>query len=72
MTETRTVHPKSPATPAAVSSKTGPPVMEERIRIRAYELFEARMGQSGDAESDWFRAEAEIIEKTGQTPKGSA
>ena len=33
---------------------------EERIRVRAYELFLARNGASGDAEGDWFRAAAEI------------
>jgi len=72
MAKPGTAHPQSPATPAAESSKTEPSVMEARIRIRAYELFEARKGQSGDAESDWFRAEAEITGKTGETSKGSA
>lgn len=41
-----------PATPQGVP--------EERIRIRAYELYEKRKGEGGDAESDWYRAEAEI------------
>lgn len=34
--------------------------VEERIRIRAYELYEKRSGNAGDAESDWYRAESEI------------
>lgn len=33
---------------------------EDRIRVRAYELYEKRNGAPGDAESDWYRAEAEL------------
>ena len=33
---------------------------EDGIRIRAYELYEKRKGGPGDAESDWYRAEAEL------------
>lgn len=33
---------------------------EERIRVRAYELYEKRNGNAGDAESDWYHAEAEL------------
>ena len=33
---------------------------EDRIRSRAYELYEQRNGNAGDAESDWYRAEAEL------------
>lgn len=40
---------------------------EERIRNRAYQLYEQRGGSGGDAESDWLRAETEIdTETTGQ------
>jgi len=35
--------------------------LEERIRGRAYELFELRAGEPGDPDDDWYRAEAEII-----------
>lgn len=35
--------------------------IEEKIRLRAYELYEQRQGEPGDPENDWYRAEAEII-----------
>jgi hypothetical protein len=41
---------------------TRPDAVEERIRNRAYELYEKRNGEAGDAESDWYRAETEISE----------
>ena len=34
---------------------------EERIRIRAYELYEQRGDDGGDPESDWYQAENEIV-----------
>ena len=34
---------------------------EERIRIRAYELYEQRGSIDGYAEQDWLLAEAEIL-----------
>lgn len=34
--------------------------VEERVRIRAYELYLQRAGQSGSPEQDWFQAVAEI------------
>lgn len=34
--------------------------VEERIRARAYELYQSRNGQNGSPESDWSQAEAEI------------
>jgi hypothetical protein len=33
---------------------------EERIRVRAYELYEARGGEDGHDVEDWLEAEAEI------------
>ncbi len=45
--------PKQPATPS----------IQDRIRIRAYELYEARKGAPGDPEGDWYQAEAEIVGK---------
>ena len=35
--------------------------MEEQIRQRAYELYEARGREGGHDEEDWLRAEAEIL-----------
>lgn len=40
--------------------QTTPPI-EQRIRIRAYELYEERHGEPGDPVSDWLQAEAEIV-----------
>lgn len=36
------------------------PSLDDAIRIRAYELYEARGREPGHAEEDWLRAEAEI------------
>ncbi len=33
---------------------------EERVRIRAYELYERRGREDGYADYDWMRAEAEV------------
>ena len=42
-----------------------PTALEERIRLRAYELYEARDREDGHELDDWLQAEAEII-GTGQ------
>ena len=34
--------------------------LEEQIRSRAYELYEARGGENGHDMEDWLRAESEI------------
>jgi len=34
--------------------------LEDRIRLRAYELYEQRGGAAGQALDDWLRAEAEL------------
>jgi hypothetical protein len=36
------------------------PVVEEKIRIRAYELYLQRRGHGGSPEQDWLRAKEEI------------
>lgn len=41
--------------------------IEEKIRVRAYQLYESRGGAPGDAESDWYQAEAEIMGTAEQT-----
>ena len=38
-------------------------IIEEEIRIRAYELFEQRGRQEGFHDEDWARAEAEVLAK---------
>ncbi len=37
-----------------------PRVIEENVRQRAYELYEARGRKGGDELNDWLQAEAEI------------
>jgi Protein of unknown function (DUF2934) len=34
--------------------------VEEKIRLRAYELYLERQGQGGSPEQDWFQAASEI------------
>lgn len=36
------------------------PVVEEQIRIRAYELYLQRDGNGGSPEQDWLRAREEV------------
>lgn len=38
---------------------------QERIRERAYELYEGRGREPGRDEQDWLRAEQEIVELAG-------
>ena len=42
--------------------------VEERIRIRAYLLFEKRGGEHGRALDDWLQAEEEILRSKPSTP----
>ena len=53
---------KSPAT--AISE---PQELEYQIRLRAYELYEARGREDGHELDDWLRAEAEITQKKART-----
>ncbi len=48
----------TPAKPRAGRGRT----VEERIRARAYQIFEARAagGSPGDPTSDWLQAETEV------------
>ena len=41
-------------------STVEPRTTEETVRVRAYELFEARGREDGHDLEDWFRAEGEI------------
>jgi len=41
-------------------------VLEQAIRERAYELYEQRGKQDGQAEEDWLRAELELRSETPQ------
>jgi hypothetical protein len=53
------VTPKnSPAKLAMVSDKIPP---QDRIRERAYDLYESRGREPGQDEQDWLRAERELL-----------
>jgi Protein of unknown function (DUF2934) len=41
--------------------------LENQIRLRAYELYEARGRQDGHEKEDWFRAKEEIAIKKFRT-----
>ena len=41
--------------------------LEHQIRLRAYELYEARGREDGQEQEDWLRAEAEIMQKKAGT-----
>jgi Protein of unknown function (DUF2934) len=41
--------------------------LEAAIRLRAYELYEQRGRQDGHAQTDWFRAEAELRPRVSRT-----
>ncbi len=71
--------PKTPDRPIARRRPKGPgatvipdgaspaaSVFHQEIAARAYELFLARGCQHGDDWADWFRAEAEVLGKTGR------
>ncbi len=51
--------------PATVTSE--PQELEHQIRLRAYELYEARGGEDGHELEDWLRAEEEITQKKART-----
>jgi hypothetical protein len=50
--------PKKP--PATVTSEPQELELEDQIRLRAHELYEARGGEDGHELEDWLRAEEEI------------
>jgi hypothetical protein len=41
--------------------------LETAIRARAYELYEKRGRQDGQAQADWFQAEAELRPRVSRT-----
>jgi hypothetical protein len=51
--------------PATVNSE--PHEIEHQIRLRAYELYEARGRENGHDQEDWVRAEVEITNKNART-----
>ena len=53
--------------PEPISTIPDPAQLEEQIRCRAYELYEARGREDGRDLDDWLQAEGEILgsKKTG-------
>lgn len=51
------------------NQQTDPAELDERIRHRAYELYEqrSRNGTEGSDVDDWFQAEAEVTRKKNRT-----
>ena len=48
--------PKQEVDTAVVASRS----LEEKVRVRAYELYLQRGGHGGSPEQDWFQAVAEL------------
>jgi len=46
--------------PEFAQESQGSPVLEEKIRIRAYEIYLQRGGIGGSPEQDWFQARKEV------------
>jgi hypothetical protein len=57
----------SPAHPE--SGKVSKPELEDRIRNRAYNLYEKRGSGEGNALDDWLEAKAEVLGVV-KTPEG--
>jgi hypothetical protein len=53
--------PKSPSSKVATMPDTVP--SQDRIRDRAYELYESRGREHGQDEQDWLRAERDILKQ---------
>ncbi len=49
--------------PTSVTSEPLDIGLEDQIRLRAYELYEARGCRDGHEMEDWLQAEAELKEK---------
>jgi hypothetical protein len=60
---------KKPLTFGRTTAKANAEVSEEQIRLRAYELYEARARGDGHDLEDWLEAEAEI---TGRSERAAA
>ena len=43
--------------------RSDPQDLDQQIRMRAYQLYEARGGEDGHELDDWLRAEEEVIQK---------
>ena len=55
------VNPKS--FPGKVTMMLGTVPLQDKIRQRAYELYESRVCELGQDKRDWFQAEQEILKQ---------
>lgn len=55
------VAPKNSPAKLAMVTNTVPP--QDRIRERAYELYESRGREPGQDQQDWLRAERELLKQ---------
>lgn len=62
-TRNSTTAAKPPGSVIALAAST--PNLDEEIRSRAYELYEAEGRQGGRDQEYWFRAEAEVRRRRG-------
>jgi hypothetical protein len=54
--------PASPkSSPPKMTSPSAPVPSHDRIRERAYQLYENRGRQDGQAQQDWFMAERQVL-----------
>ena len=56
-----------PAPAPAKKTQIETPSLEERIRLRAFELYVERGNQSGSEFDDWLQAEEEILRSQEET-----
>jgi hypothetical protein len=56
---------KSVSEPATTQEVVAKPNLEEKIRVRAYELYLQRRGQGGSPEQDWLQAVSEVYGHAG-------
>jgi len=56
-----------PAPAPAKRPRIETPSLEERIRLRAFELYVERGNQSGSEFDDWLQAEEEILRSQQET-----
>lgn len=59
----------APPPPTTDGGEMPAEITPDRIRVRAYQIYLARNGAPGDAESDWAQAEREL---NGQATPGSS
>jgi hypothetical protein len=56
-------HPKVKTSPANKSAAPELSATHDRIRERAFQIYEGRGSQPGNDTQDWFRAELQIVKR---------